>query len=99
MSNPQICANPKKSPWDNFKQWIVIPGIGGLTIAFVEYFLRDNMHGQTFFQSALISSTFWSVLANGNGILVDWIDKRWTWLESPVQRVIVGVSGLLAYTV
>lgn len=99
MSSPQVCTNPKKSPWSFIKQWIVIPGIGGLTISFVEYFLRDNMHGQTFLQSAFISSTFWSLLANGNGILVDWIDTRWTWLESPVRRVIVGVSGLLAYTV
>lgn len=99
MSSPQVCASPKKSPWDIIKQWIVIPGIGGLTIALVEYFLRGNMHGQTFLQSALISSTFWSVLANGNGIIVDWIDKHWTWLESPVRRVIVGVSALLVYTV
>jgi len=99
MDNPKICVTTKKSPRNIIKQWLIIPGIGGLTIAIVESVVRADMHGQTFLQSALISTTFWSVLANGNGIIVDWIDQRWTWLESPVRRVMVGVSGLLVYTV
>lgn len=99
MSSPEVCVSTKKSPWGIIKQWIIIPGIGGMTFAIIEHLASDEMHGQTFLQSLLVSSTFWSVLANGNGIIVDWLDKRWTWLESPVRRVIIGVSALLIYTV
>lgn len=99
MNNPEICVSTKKSPWNLLKQWVIIPGIGGIVIALVESYASADRHGQTFFQSALISTTFWSILANGNGMIVDWIDERWTWLESPLRRVLVGVSGLLVYTV
>ncbi len=100
MSNPEICSRQEKTPRSILKHWILIPGIGGLVIAYLEnsdYVMAGDL--RVFWERALVSMIFWSVLANGNGLIVDWIDKRWTWLASPVRRVLVGVSALLVFTV
>lgn len=99
MSIPNICKNDYNTPFKLLKHWVIIPAIGGLVIATIESHSR-MLEGsfQTFLQSALISTVFWSVLANGNNLIVNWLDQRWTWLENPVKRVIYGISALLVYT-
>lgn len=99
MSSPQVCTNIKKNPWSIIRQWLIVPGIGGFTIATAEHLASGDLHGQTYIQSVLVSFTFWTVLANGNGLLVDWMDNKWTWLEAPIKRTLVSVIGLFIYTV
>ncbi|UXX79154.1 histidine kinase [Reichenbachiella carrageenanivorans] len=99
MSISNICKNDYNTPFKFLKHWVIVPTIGGLVIATIESHTR-MLEGsfQTFLQSTLISSVFWSVLANGNNLIINWLDLRWTWLEHPIKRVIFGISALLVYT-
>lgn len=46
-----------------------------------------------------ISVMVWIVLSRGNGWLVELIDKRVSWVEEPIYRLVLGVVVMLSYTV
>lgn len=81
-------------------QWIGIPLAGGIVISLGHDF-ADLQAGDYagFLESVVISTVFWSVLANGNGLIIPFLDKRWTWLEHPIKRIVVGVGALLVFTI
>lgn len=98
MSNAN-CTSLSNNPKQWINSWITIPLIGGLIIALIHD--NDNLVSGSyvrFFQSAGVSVVFWSVLANGNSIIIYFIDQRWTWLEHPIKRAVAGISGILVYT-
>ncbi|MEO9803928.1 MAG: histidine kinase [Reichenbachiella sp.] len=93
------CTSISNDPKELINSWFTIPFIGGLVIAL----MHDSHHlmeGEyvAFFQSASVSVVFWSALANGNSIIIYWIDQRWTWLEHPIQRSVIGIAAMLVYT-
>jgi len=49
--------------------------------------------------SGLVSIGIWSVMWLGNGLLVDFISAKISWLEQPVKRFVVGVLAMIVYTV
>ena len=81
-------------------RWVVIPAIGGITISiFSCWSCLMEQRFLDFALDALISSIFWSVLSNGNSIIIDFLDKRWSWIEFPVKRFLINLAFLLIYTV
>lgn len=99
MSHTVSCSSLSSDPKELIKTWITIPLIGGIVISLV-YDFDELMAGEykEYLQSVLASFSFWTLLANGNDIIVYFIDKRWTWLEHPVKRAIMGILGLLTYS-
>jgi two-component system LytT family sensor kinase len=79
--------------------WVLVPVFGGILISFFTCSnCLSNGNYQDFWASAIMSSTFWLVLSEGNSYLGEQVDKFVTWLESPLKRFIVGVIVLLIYT-
>ncbi|MCP4459618.1 MAG: hypothetical protein GY816_16575 [Cytophagales bacterium] len=92
------CA-PKNTWKGTLVEWLVVPLVGGFVIGF--FFAQNDLASGNysgFLESAIISSVFWVVLGNGNGAIVHLIDQRWTWLETPIKRTIIGLIGMFVYT-
>ncbi len=49
-------------------------------------------------ETMVLSFCYWTILANGNSYLIDKIDERWSWLEAPVKRTIIGVIVMVTFT-
>lgn len=99
MTITESCASISTEPKELIKSWFTIPFIGGLVITLVHDY-NNLAAGEyvVFIQSMGVSVVFWSVLANGNTIIVYFIDQRWTWLEHPIQRSVIGITAMLVYT-
>ena len=84
----------------SFKDWITVPLVGSLILVstFQWTFLRDE-NIEEFFRSVAFSFAFWSSLANGNGWIIRKLDDRYTWLEAPIKRTVVGIIVMLTYSV
>ena len=95
----ELINDKKPTTKQLFWEWIGIPLAGGILIGFFQEISSSVFNWDSFIQSTLISAVFWSVLANGNGVIITLIDKRWSWLKQPVRRVIIGVVSMLTYTV
>jgi len=99
-----MSVDPNCEPPMTLKQklieWLGIPILGGFVIA-VFYAFNDLSSGDYvgYLENAFIGSVFWVVLGNGNGVMIHYIDQRWTWLEAPVKRAIIGLLAMLIYTV
>lgn len=80
-------------------RWLIVPGIGGLAIA-TTFCWDCAFTGRLndLLEDAAVSSVFWMVLANGNDMVIPWMDRRWPWLVSPTKRVIISVLYVLVYT-
>lgn len=80
--------------------WLIVPGLGGIGLACITSY-SSLAHGNylNFAENAIMSGIFWTILANGNGWINDQVDKRWSWLETPIQRTVIGVLTTLIYTV
>jgi sensor histidine kinase YesM len=92
---------PTRTNWKNiFIDWIGVPLLGSIVIT-LTYATNELIEGDylDFIESMMISFTFWSVLANGNGIIVNYLEQRWSWLESPIKRLAIGIGALLIYTI
>lgn len=99
MTKSQRCGSLSSEPRELIKNWLTIPLIGGLIVAFM-YDFNNIVDGDylVFAQSCMVSFAFWTLLANGNNIIIYLIDQRWTWLEHPIKRAVIGISGILIYT-
>lgn len=99
MSHAVSCKSLSSDPKELIKTWITIPLIGGIIISLI-YDFDELMAGEFkgYFLSVIASYFFWTILANGNDIIVYFIDKRWSWLEHPVKRAVMGVVGLLTFS-
>ena len=99
MSDINYCSSLSKDPKDLIQSWFTIPFLGSLVITLIFDFhnLREGDY-LTFVQSWAVSYAFWSLISNGHNIIIYWIDKRWTWLDHPVQRVTIGILAILIYT-
>ncbi len=80
--------------------WLVVPVIGGFVIAFFMD-MDDVLAGkwENYLESGCISSAYWSVLANGNDWIVHLLNKRWTWLDAPLKRTLIGTAAMFVYTI
>ena len=79
---------------------IVIPFIGATVIAiFMELNTLKIGNISEYFESFVISFSFWVVLGNGNQFIVNEIDKRLTWLDAPIKRTIIGIMAMILFTV
>jgi hypothetical protein len=77
----------------------VVLGGGGLTIVTNLYSILDNtISVEDLLYSFYLNGALWAALAFGNGIVVDWLDKRISWLEQPVARLIWGLILTVGYT-
>lgn len=97
-----MAISPKKSnSWKtHLIKWIGVPGGGGILIGL--FTNMDNLQSgnyQQFLQTSIISAIFWSILANGNGWIIDKIDKKWTWLDAPVKRTVIGILAMTAFSI
>ena len=90
----------KKTPKQHFIEWVAVPLVGGTVIAiFTCMNCWREMRWGDFAEDALISSVFWSILANGNGVIVDQLDKHISWIDAPLKRFIYSLVALLLFTV
>lgn len=81
------------------KEWLIIPIIGSIAITLTkDYDDVIALRYLNIIEDFLISFTFWIVLGNGNAIIIYYIDKKWTWLEHTLKRVIIGLVVMLVYT-
>lgn len=79
--------------------WLVVPIVGGFTIAlFMDTNELEAGNWSLFIESAMLSSAYWAVLGNGNDWMVHLLNKRWTWLEAPLKRALVGVAAMFVFT-
>lgn len=82
-----------------FKDWVTIPLIGSVVIALIfERVALGEGDIPEVLETVFFSFCYWSILANGNSYLIDRIDERWSWLEAPVKRTIIGVVVLVLFT-
>lgn len=82
------------------KEWILIPLIGSLILSIlVEWSDLQEGHYLEYVESVFISFAFWSLLSNGNALLICYLDKRWTWLKQPLKRAIIGTVVMLIYSI
>lgn len=79
--------------------WFTAPFIGALILGviFETHALKTGDFPE-FLETVIISFLYWTVLANGNGYLICKIDERWSWLEFPVKRTIIGIIVMLVFT-
>ena len=92
--------NNKKTTRQYIIEWVAVPLVGGTVIAiFTCMNCWMEQRWTDFVEDALISAVFWSILANGNGVLVDQLDKRISWIEAPLKRFIYSLITLLVFTV
>ncbi|SMD38115.1 Histidine kinase [Reichenbachiella faecimaris] len=99
MASITHCSSISKHPKELINSWFTIPFIGALVITLIYDFnnLKSQEYG-VFVQSWSVSYAFWTVLANGNSIIIYLIDKRWTWLDHPYRRAAIGITSILIYT-
>ncbi|WP_420583364.1 sensor histidine kinase [Reichenbachiella sp.] len=99
MSNINYCSSISKDPKALIQTWFTIPFLGALVIT-IFYDFHNLREGDylTFVQSWGVSYAFWSLISNGHNIIIYWIEKRWTWLDHPVQRATIGILAIFAYT-
>lgn len=84
---------------ENLWKWLVLPFLGSMVIAlFTEWSAVKRGDMGEYLESLIISCAYWSSLANGNDFAIKLIDKRWTWLDAPVQRTIMGVIAMVTVT-
>jgi len=98
MTYEPVCEPPKTRK-QIFKEWVTVPLIGGIILAAIFDF--NNIYNADvigFLESVTISFTFWSVLANGNSWITVFIDRRWSWLETPIKRVVMGIGAMYIFT-
>jgi two-component system LytT family sensor kinase len=82
------------------REWIVIPLVGSLIVwTVIDWNNIQASDYSQFFRSVGIGFSFWSLLANGNSLLICYLNKRWTWLAHPLKRLIIGVLIMLFYSV
>jgi sensor histidine kinase YesM len=99
IMNAALDCHKKNTRRQQIRNWLIIPVIGGFVIGlFMSWNGLINGNYREFIGNVVISITFWMTLANGNGIIVDFLDKHWTWLEHPIKRVIIGSISLLVFT-
>lgn len=90
----------KASKWIRIRDWIVIPWVGSAVIAF--FYCDDcalSGNWSDFMQTWIISGIFWTALGNGNGVIVDVLDKKVPWIDHPIKRFLWSVLTTLVYTV
>lgn len=80
-----------------FTNWLLIPFVGSLVICFIVEALQGGDFKE-YIESVVVSMAYWSLLANGNGYVIELIDKRWTWIEAPVKRTAAGVVAMIVVT-
>ncbi|WP_422359729.1 sensor histidine kinase [Reichenbachiella sp.] len=99
MSDINYCSSISKDPKALIQTWFTIPFLGALVIT-IFYDFHNLREGDyiTFMQSWGVSYAFWSLISNGHNIIIYWIDKRWTWLDHPVQRMSIGILAIFTYT-
>ena len=54
--------------------------------------------GSTYFSVALFSFVSWFVLWMGNGLMAQYIEKRISWFDFPLRRLVVGILTTVAYS-
>ena len=98
MTNTAI-FEPARTMKEHLMEWLVVPIIGGFSIG-IFFALNDLKAGDygNFLEASIISTIFWIVLGNGNSVIIHFIDKRWTWLEAPIRRTIIGLIAMLGFT-
>ena len=68
----------------------------GLTAIMCFNCLFDIEDGwRSIFYSFLLTIVLW----NGNGILSEWLDRKISWVEKPIVRAVVGIIGMVVYSV
>ncbi|MEO9967975.1 MAG: histidine kinase [Reichenbachiella sp.] len=99
MASSTHCSSISNRPKEIINSWITIPFLGGLLISLI-YDFDELVAGEylKFFQSLMVSFSFWTLLANGNNIIIYLIDRRWAWLEHPIKRAVIGTAGMLIYS-
>lgn len=45
-----------------------------------------------------LNGILWVAIGWGNGMLVEWLDRRLSWLEAPVKRLLVSLGLTMAYS-
>lgn len=89
----------KQSTKDILNKWLIVPFLGSVVIAFFTELgpvRRGEWH--EYFESLVVSFTYWSLLANGNDYFICQIDKRYSWLEAPVKRTALGLITMFLVT-
>lgn len=71
---------------------------GILIFALTGFFFNLVLYEMTSY-NVLVSILVWVFLAKGNGYIVDYLNKRISWVETPVTRVVVGMVAMLIYTI
>ena len=97
----QLFIEVYKGSWKvAFKEWVLIPLVGSIILcAFLIWSDIVTGNYSEFFRNALFSFIFWSLLSNGNSLLICYQDKHWTWLEQPLKRLFISVVVMLIYSV
>jgi energy-coupling factor transporter transmembrane protein EcfT len=94
-----------KSAKEHKSQWVrkrmrdpLIVLVASLIAAY--YFTGGRLFDswEMFLVSTSWSLIIWYTQSAGNGMLVDWLDTRISWLEQPRKRAIVGFLTLIAYS-
>ncbi len=100
MAFPETSATTTTKTWKgSIRDWIFIPLIGSIIITLTyDWNVVVDHDLKSFIENVGISFAFWSTLANGNAWLIGLMDKRWTWLEAPIKRSIIGISGMLVFS-
>ncbi len=79
--------------------WFTIPFVGALLLGLLFEFRQLMVWDiPEVMETVIISFLYWTVLANGNTYLICKIDERYSWLEAPVKRTIVGVIVMFVFT-
>ncbi len=89
----------KQSTKDILNKWLIVPFLGSVVIAFFTELgpvRRGEWH--EYIESLVVSFTYWSLLANGNDYFICQIDKRYSWLEAPVTRAVLGLITMFLVT-
>jgi hypothetical protein len=94
-------ATQHKKIWNtSLFQWLIIPLSGGILIGLVTNTgSLQSGNFRFFLQTTIISFVYWSTLANGNAWMIDQIDKKYTWLDAPIKRTLIGIVAMLVYSV
>jgi sensor histidine kinase YesM len=97
----QLFIEEYKGSWKRaFNEWVTIPLICSLIIcAFINWGEIQNGDYDEYVRNAIISFMFWSLLSNGNALLICYQDKHWTWLEHPMKRLVISIAVMLTYSV
>lgn len=82
------------------RDWVVVPLVGSIVLGmFLESKALASGNYSGYLESVISSFFFWTFLSNSNGYVVDKIDERWQWLETPVTRFIIGLIAMFVVTI